>query len=250
MSKPMIVTLPFVLLLIDVWPLRRHLRLREKIPFFLLSAASAAITYLAQAGSGAVGALRVPITLRVENALISYFIYIGKMFWPADLAVFYPYPLDIPVWQAICSALAILGISALTVRVFRKRPYLAVGWFWYLGTLVPVIGLIQVGAQARADRYTYVPMVGLAIMLAWGLVDVADRWPRSKNIVAAFAAAACAICGILTALQVQYWRDSGSLFQHALDSTERNDIAQHNLGTFLMNIPGRSGKRLNISRPR
>jgi protein O-mannosyl-transferase len=242
MSKPMIVTLPFVLLLIDVWPLRRRFALREKIPFFALSAASAIVTYLAQAGSGAVDALPIPLAMRVENALISYCIYIAKMFWPTGLAVFYPYQLDIPAWQAAGAALAILGISALTLRAFKTHSYLAVGWFWYLGTLVPVIGLIQVGAQARADRYTYVPMVGLSIMLAWGLADVAHRWPRSKNVVVPLAAAACVVCAILTSLQVQYWRDSASLFQHALDSTERNDIAHHNLGAFLMTIPGRQSE--------
>ena len=244
MSKPMIVTLPFVLLLVDLWPLRRHLQVREKIPFFALSAVSAIVTYLAQAGSGAIDSLRIPIALRLENALVSYFVYIAKMFWPAGLAVFYPYPLDIPAWQAASAALAIVTISALTLRVRKTHPYLAVGWFWYLGTLVPVIGLIQVGAQARADRYTYVPMVGLTIMLAWGLADVAHRWPRSKNAVAALAAAACVVCAILTSLQVQYWRDSASLFQHALDSTERNDIAQHNLGAFLMTIPGRQSEAI------
>ena len=240
MSKPMIVTLPFVLLLLDRWPLGRRLLLREKIPFFALSAASVIVTYVAQAGSGAVDALRVPIAMRIENALLSYFIYIAKMFWPAGLAVFYPYPLEIPAWQAVFAAVAILGVSALTLRALKTHPYFAVGWFWYLGTLVPVIGLIQVGAQARADRYTYVPMVGLFIMLAWGLADVTARWPQSKNTVAALAAAACAACVVLTWLQVQYWRDSGSLFEHALDVTERNDIAQHNLGTFLMSVPGRS----------
>jgi tetratricopeptide (TPR) repeat protein len=162
------------------------------------------------------------------------------MFWPARLAVFYPYPPAIPAWQPALALMALTGISILTIRALRTRPYLAVGWFWYLGTLVPVIGLIQVGAQARADRYTYVPMVGLFIMLAWGLADVVRRWPRSKNIVAPSAVAACTACVILTALQVQYWHDSGTLFQHAIDSTERNDIAQHNLGTYLMSIPGRS----------
>jgi tetratricopeptide (TPR) repeat protein len=239
MSKPMVVTLPFVLLLVDFWPLRRRLLLPEKIPFFALSTLSAAITYLTQSTSGAVDALRVPIAVRLENAVISYVIYIAKMFWPASLAVFYPYPLDIPVWQLALALIAILGISALVIRAVKTRPYLAVGWFWYLGTLVPVIGLVQVGAQARADRYTYVPMVGLAIMLAWGLADVAERWPRSKNIVALAGAAAGVACVILTSMQIQYWRDGGSLFQHAIESTERNDIAHHNLGTFLMSIPGR-----------
>lgn len=233
MSKPMIVTLPFVLLLLDLWPLRRGLRLREKIPFFALSAASAVLTYLAQSGSGAVNTLPVPFSTRVENALITYVIYIAKVLWPARLAVFYPYSEDIPLWQPVCAALAILGISALTLRALKTRPYLAVGWFWYLGTLVPVIGLIQAGAQARADRYMYVPMVGLAIMLAWGLADAVERWPKSKNAVLGLSAAACLVCGILTAIEVQYWRNSETLFRHALDVTSANYLAYHNLGVAL-----------------
>lgn len=233
LSKPMIVTLPFVLLLVDVWPLRRRLLLREKIPFFVLSAASATVTYLAQAGSGAVDALPVPLGFRLENAVLSYWIYIEKMFWPAGLAVFYPYPQEIPAWQAAAVALAILAISAVALRAWRTRPYLAVGWFWYLGTLVPVIGLIQVGAQARADRYTYVPMVGLSIMLAWGLSTVVERWPRVRNTVAALAIAACAACAGLTFLELQYWRNSETLFRHALEVTRANRLAYHNLGVAL-----------------
>ncbi len=233
LSKPMIVTLPFVLLLVDVWPLRRRLLLGEKIPFFVLSAASAIVTYLAQAGSGAVEALSVPFGFRLENGLLSYWIYIEKMFWPAGLAVFYPYPQQIAAWQAAAATLAILAISAATLRVWRKHPYLAVGWFWYLGTLVPVIGLIQVGAQARADRYSYVPMVGLLIMLAWGAADIVRFWPRVRNAVAALAVAACAVCAVLTFIQIQYWRNSETLFRHALDVTRANRLAHHNLGVAL-----------------
>jgi tetratricopeptide (TPR) repeat protein len=228
MSKPMIVTLPFVMLLIDVWPLRRGLMLREKIPFFVLSAASAAVTYLTQAGSGAVGTLQVPIALRFENALVSYCIYIAKMFWPAGLAVFYPYPQEIPAWQAAGAAVAIVAISAATLRVWKTHPYLAVGWFWYLGTLVPVIGIIQVGAQAHADRYTYVPMVGLAIMLAWGLPEVLN----SKVAISA-AIVACLACVVLCEAQVEYWRNSETLFRHTLDVTSGNYLAYHNLGVAL-----------------
>ena len=242
MSKPMLVTVPFVMLLIDLWPLRRPRTrglLWEKAPFFALSCASAAITYVVQQASGAVDALDVGIGLRLENALVSYVVYIAKMFWPSRLAVFYPYPFEIPLWQAGAAAVAIVGISALTLRFLRTRPYLAVGWFWYLGTLVPVIGLIQVGAQARADRYTYIPMVGLFIILAWGLADAMRAWPQSKNAAAALAIVVCAIYAACTWAQIQYWRDSGSLFEHALYSTDRNDIAHHNLGTFLMNVPGR-----------
>jgi tetratricopeptide (TPR) repeat protein len=228
MSKPMLVTLPFIFLLVDFWPLRRPLLLHEKIPFFVLAAASATITYMAQAGSGAVDALHIPFSLRVENALVSYFIYIGKMFWPAGLAVFYPYPPAIPAWQAVLAGVAILGVSALTLRVLKTRPYLAVGWFWYLGTLVPVIGLIQVGAQARADRYVYLPMVGLSIMLAWGLLEV----PKSKVAISG-ALAMCLACAVVCEAQVQYWRNSEALFRHALDVTSGNYLAHHNLGVAL-----------------
>ena len=231
MSKPMLVTLPFVLLLIDVWPLRRPRTwglLWEKVPFFALSVASAAITYIVQRASGAVDSLDIGIGLRLENALVSYVVYIAKMLWPSRLAVFYPYPVEIPVWQAVAAALAILGISALTLRFLRSRPYLAVGWFWYLGTLVPVIGLIQVGSQARADRYAYLPMVGLSIMLAWGLLEV----PKSKVAISG-AVAVCLACAVVCAAQVQYWRNSETLFRHALDVTSGNYLAHHNLGVAL-----------------
>jgi protein O-mannosyl-transferase len=241
-SKPMIVTLPFVLLLVDVWPLRRPRSwslIWEKIPFFALSLASAVITYQVQQASGAVDSLQAAIGLRVENALISYLIYIAKMFWPSGLAVFYPYPVDVPAWEAVLAALAILGISALAVRFLRTKPYLAVGWFWFLGALVPVIGLIQVGGQARADRYTYVPMVGLFIMLAWSASDAVRAWPRSKHIVTGLAAAACLSFAVCTWFQIQYWSGSEPLYEHALESTDGNDIAQHNLGTFLLDVPGR-----------
>jgi tetratricopeptide (TPR) repeat protein len=228
MSKPMIVTLPFVLLLVDFWPLRRGMLLREKIPFFALSAASAVITYFAQAGSGAVDALSIPLAMRIENALLSYVVYIAKMFWPVGLAVFYPYPLDIPAWEAVLAAVAILGISGVAIRVLRTHPYFAVGWFWYLGTLVPVIGFIQVGAQARADRYTYVPMVGLSIMLAWGLTEVAKR-----RVAISGAAVASVACVVLCERQVEYWRNSETLFRHALEVTSGNYLAYHNLGVAL-----------------
>jgi len=228
LSKPMIVTLPFVLVLVDIWPLRRGFLLREKVPFFVLSGVSAVVTYLAQAGSGAVDTLRIPLAMRVENALVTYCIYIAKMFWPAGLAVFYPYPEEIPAWEAACAAMAIIGISALTLRGIKTRPYLAVGWFWYLGTLVPVIGFIQVGAQARADRYTYVPMVGLSIMLAWALPEVVkSRVAISGAIVAGLA------CVVLCERQVEYWRNSETLFRHALDVTSGNYLAYHNLGVAL-----------------
>jgi len=231
MSKPMVVTLPFVLFLLDLWPLRQPLRsaLRVKIPLLGLSAASAIATYLVQSGSGAVREVgQFPLGLRVENAVVSYAAYIVKMFWPSRLAVFYPYPHELPAWQVALAALVLAGVSILVLRERRSRPYLAVGWLWYLGTLVPVIGLIQVGAQARADRYTYLPMVGLSIMLAWGLRELL---PRRAAICGAIVA--CLACATLCEAQIQYWRNSETLFRHALDVTSDNYLAHHNLGVAL-----------------
>ncbi len=231
MSKPMVVTLPFVLFLLDKWPLRQSLRsaLRLKIPMLALSAAGAIAAYLVQRSSGAVREVgQFPLGLRVENAVVSYAAYIVKMFWPAKLAVFYPYPHHLPVWQIALSALLLVGISTLVLRERRSRPYLAVGWLWYLGTLVPVIGLVQVGAQARADRYTYLPMVGLSIMLAWGLREILKR-----KIAIFGAIAACLACAVLCEAQIRYWRNSETLFRHALDVTSGNYLAHHNLGEAL-----------------
>ncbi len=241
MSKPMVVTLPFVLFLLDAWPLRRPLRsaLRVKIPMLGLAAAAAVATYLVQSGSGAVQAVeRFPLGLRLENAIASYATYIVEMFWPANLAVFYPYPHGVPVWQIALSALLIACVSAVALLQRRARPYLAVGWLWYLGTLVPVIGLIQVGAQARADRYTYLPMVGLTIMLAWGLPELL------KGKAAAVAAlAACLACAAVCEAQIQYWRNSETLFRHALAVTKDNYLAHHNLGVALAG-EGRFGEAI------
>jgi len=243
MAKPMIVTLPFVLLLVDVWPLRRSTGVApvpwgklvaEKAPFFVLSAASAIATYLVQQGSGAMRELSaIPFGLRLENAVVSLAVYLAKTFWPAGLAVFYPYPRALAAWEVTLSALIIAAIVALVLRSFRAYPWLAAGWFWYLGTLVPVIGLVQVGAQARADRYMYVPMVGLSIMLAWGGAEVVRRFPRSKTPVAVLAGVVCVSSAMLTWLQVRYWENSESLFRHAVEVTEGNYLAHHNLAEAL-----------------
>lgn len=241
MSKPMIVTLPFLMLLLDVWPLRRAQNVRllwEKLPFFALSIGAAMVAYAVQSSAGAAEAIQVPMGLRAENALVSYVIYIVKMVWPSGMTVFYPYPHDLPVWQVASAGLLLAGVTVLVLR-FRSHPYLVVGWLWYLGTLVPVIGLVQVGAQARADRYTYIPVVGLSIMLAWGAADPALRWPRTKPAIVALAALACSACVALTCVQLRYWRNSESLFQRAIDVTSDNYVAEHNLGTYLMEEPGR-----------
>ena len=240
MSKPMMVTLPFALLLVDGWPLGRPFAKRlllEKVPFFALAAAGAVATYMVQRSGAAVQSLdKYPTGLRIENALIAWVVYIAKAFWPTGLAVFYPYPGQIPLWQAGAAALALAAISGMVLWVRRSQPYLACGWFWYLGTLVPVIGLVQVGAQARADRYTYIPVVGLSIMLAWSGARLLGRWPRPAAVA---AVAACVALAVACRVQLGYWRGSEPLFERALAVTSGNYVAYMDLGTALMGMPGR-----------
>jgi tetratricopeptide (TPR) repeat protein len=240
MAKPMLVTFPFTLLLLDVWPLRRSRfprTLWEKLPLFALSIASSIVTFFVQRAGGAIRTF--PLSLRLENALISYAAYLGQTFWPSHLAVFYPYPLSPAPWQAVAALLVVAGISLLALLTLRTRPYLAVGWLWYLGTLVPVIGLVQVGSQSRADRYTYIPMTGIAIMLAWGAADAARKWPRVRNAVAWAGVVMSLACVVLTWRQTGYWKNSEELFQHSIDVTENNAVAELNLGSYLMSVPGR-----------
>ena len=238
MSKPMIVTLPLVLLLLDFWPLRRPWALREKLLLFAMAAASAVVTFLVQRASGAVEPFAaVPLALRLENALTSYITYLAKTLWPSDLAVFYPYQADIPTFQWILAAVVLAAVSYAVVRLRSARPYLAVGWFWFLVTLLPVIGLVQVGGQARADRYMYVPMIGLLIAAAWGLAS----WNRLASKLPATIAAAVAGVGFTAASFAQgaYWQNSETLFRHALAATGRNALAEHQLGNALLEVPGR-----------
>ena len=238
MAKPMAVTLPLVLLLLDFWPLRRANRLVilwEKLPLFALAAGASLVTFIAQQQGHAVQSLRVlPAGLRVSNSLVTYVTYIVRMFWPAKLAVFYPYSHQLPVWRAVAAGVVLAGITVLALRRLHSSPYLAVGWFWYIGTLVPVIGLVQVGGQSSADRYTYLPAVGLAIMLSWGAVDVVKRWPGARNVVVASALAACSLCMVLTWLQLRYWANTEALFRHALDVTTDNYVAQNNLADYYL----------------
>ncbi len=229
MSKPMIVTLPLVLLLVDIWPLRRRPAIREKLSLFGIAAVAAVFTVVVQQASGAVRALAiVPIGMRIENAVVSYAWYIWKTVWPSDLAVFYPYPKLIPLWQPFAAAVVLAGVSVLVWRFRRERPYLLTGWLWYLLTLAPVVGLVQVGSQARADRYMYVPMIGLLMMLAWSL-------PRIPLVLAAV----CCAYAPVTWAQVTYWQNSETLFRHALEVTRDNYVAEHNLGSALLDQPGR-----------
>jgi tetratricopeptide (TPR) repeat protein len=227
LSKPMLVTFPFALLLFDVWPLRRFewpKVLIEKLPLIGLSAAASAVTYFVQSSTGAV--LDVPFGVRLENALISYVAYLGQMFWPARMAVIYPYQEAIPFWQVGVALSILLVVSGAAWFSWKKRAYLPAGWFWYLGTLVPVIGLVQVGLQSRADRYTYIPMVGLFIILAWGGAEVVERWPQAKMAMIVAAGCVCAACMAVSWVQIGYWQNSETLFQHAIDVTRDNWAAQ------------------------
>ena len=240
MSKPMIVTLPFLLLLADYWPLQRKPLFRGKIPFFVLSAISGIVTYLVQSKAGAVRTSDFfPLTLRIENALVSLAIYPMQFFWPARLAVFYPYPAAIPIWIPVLSALFIASVSIAAWRTRRSHGYFLFGWFWYLISIAPVIGIVQVGAQAHADRYMYVPSVGLAVVIAWGAARSLAAYPRIAKPFVAAAVLACASLTAAAAVQIPYWRDSVTLFRHAIEVTRANDLAEHNLGDALLEIPGR-----------
>ena len=282
MAKPMLVTLPFVLLLLDYWPLGQlgregaptkapieagrpaaslkgkrkpgkkkapvkvpaaaepaasgrgpvsiSLLLWEKIPLLVLAALSCIVTYIVQQEGGAIRSFRnYPLDLRVENAFVSYVTYIGKMIVPHDLAVFYPY-LPLSSWQVLGAALLIIAVTFAAVREARRHPYLTVGWLWYAGTLVPVIGLVQVGEQALADRYTYVPMIGLFILIAWGVPELLGTWRHRNKVLAAASALTLVGLFVATWTQTGYWRDDFTLFDHAIDVTQDNSVAYYARG--------------------
>jgi len=243
MTKPMLVTLPFVLLLLDYWPLKRFqfrqpgkLRLiLEKLPLLVLSAASCFLTYFIQHRWGAVEPLSVhPLTVRIANVLISYIAYMGKMIWPFHLAVLYPYSRTFPWWQVSGACLLLVFISLVVIRTVRQRPYLAVGWLWYMGTLVPVIGLVQVGVQAMADRYTYVPFIGLFIAIAWGVPELVARWRHRISLLACISSATLLLLMILTWMQLQHWKDGITVFEHAVHVTNNNMVGHAVLATALI----------------
>jgi len=239
MSKPMLVTLPIVLLLVDYWPLRRSQSepwrrlILEKIPLFVLSAAAAVVTLLAQAVTSFA---KIGLTVRPANAIVSYMAYIRKMIWPTDLACFYPHPgSHLPIWQVLGSCLFVAGFSVAVIRLAPRRPYLSVGWFWYMITLLPVIGIVQVGDQAMADRYTYVPLIGLYVLIAWAVPELLARVPH-KSIVL-MVVAGIAITGLMIRAhnQVGCWRDSKTLFRHAIAVTSANWMAEFLLGAAFVN---------------
>ncbi len=237
MAKPMLVTLPFVLLLLDYWPLRRFgpsarpsRLLLEKVPLLLLSAFSCVVSLMAQ--EGAINTLgEAPVWVRVGNALLAYAGYLGKTVWPRGLAVFYPHPaFSVSLPLAGAAALLLVIATVVAVRYARRCPYLPVGWFWFLGTLVPVIGLVQVGGQAMADRYAYVPLVGIFMIAAWGLADLKERW-EIPSVLTATAAGGCLAALMACAwFQVGYWSGTDSLFSRALEVTSGNYFAHEALG--------------------
>jgi len=252
MSKAMLVTWPFVMLLLDYWPLKRFKvqgsrfgvqgLIWEKVPFLVLSAASSVVTFTVQHEAGAVATLaRYSALARIENAVVSYARYLGKTFWPFDLANPYPHPGFAPsnphpgfwpaglVWLA---AVLLVILSAVAIRCWRKFPFVAVGWFWYVGTLVPVIGLVQVGAQAMADRYTYLPLLGIFIILSWGGAEIFARWRLRWRVTTLLIVMVLAACAARTRNQVMLWQNDGTLFFHALSTTQNNYVACVNLGTW------------------
>jgi Flp pilus assembly protein TadD len=242
MAKPMIITLPFVLLLLDYWPLdrvrasaRSQLRLViEKLPLLTLSAASAAVTLAVQRAGGAIRS-DYPFWLRFSNAVISYVRYLGKAVWPSRLAVFYPYPTQAPPASETLGALFLLILVTAGVLFARKRPYLAVGWFWYLGTLVPVIGLVQAGEQGMADRYAYIPFIGLFIAVVW-TIRSGCRARRISLLCSGLAAAAVlSAYGIADRAEISYWKNNLSLWSRALAVTQNNYVAENSLGAELTN---------------
>lgn len=261
MAKPMVVTLPFVLILLDYWPLGRwhaaavnrsdcpvcdrSLRrnravpfvwlLLDKVPLFVLAGISSVITYVIQQRDNAVAAAdQLSLVARIANATVAYVAYLEKTFWPSNLAVFYPHPGSWPVTAVALSVALLLFVTVCVLYFTRNYQFLFVGWFWYLGTLVPVIGLVQVGSQAMADRYTYIPLVGVLVMIAWGVPDFLRQWLDRKGVLLTAAVAIMLVLTVLTAGQVGHWQNNFSLFCHAAAVTKGNYIAENNIAHALL----------------
>ena len=258
MAKPMLVTLPLVLLLLDFWPLDRMkswrdlgLRLLEKLPLLAMVAASSYMTYYAQSEGGAVtDAETLPFPDRLLNAIVAYGAYLGKAVWPVDLCPYYPYVQPIPMKPVVMASVVLAVLTLVVAAVGWRRRYLVVGWLWFLGTLVPVIGLVQVGSQSMADRYTYIPYIGLFMAVAWGAAGTAAAvrraWPgwaaeAAAAGLAALTAGVLVVLAVLTHAQSGYWHDTITLLRHALDVTTDNDVANNNLGIALMDKGDREG---------
>ncbi len=250
MAKPMLVTLPFVLLLLDFWPLSRFQSstkgrydfsyktiaglVWEKLPLFLLTTVSILVTFFVQQEGGAVKSLEAfPLTLRFANALFAYVSYLGKTIWPQNLALIYPYPSISIFWQIILSLPLLICISVLFLKLARGFPYLATGWLWYLGTLIPVIGLVQIGYQSMADRYTYIPLIGIFIIFSWGAQDIFSRSQNKRIILALIAGLTIALFMICTWFQARLWQNSAVLLKHTINITHNNSMAHYVFGLAL-----------------
>lgn len=248
MAKPMLVTIPVVLLLLDFWPLGRlglpraaggknpaaaaawRRALLEKVPFFGLTAASCAVTFYAQSHGGAVAALsRLALSDRIGNGFWSYLVYLRKTVFPSDLAVYYPL-VPLPAWKGVVAAALLSALAVLALKKARSYPYCAFGYFWYLVTLLPVAGFIQVGGQAMADRYTYLPHIGLFVALAWGGDELCRRRPALRRVLVPAAGAALVLCTVLSWVQVGYWKDNEGIYSHSIAVTENNYFAYNGLG--------------------
>jgi len=241
LCKPMLVTLPFVMLLLDYWPLnriagggRQFVRLlMEKLPFFALSLGSSVITFVVQRKGGAVSPLEsLPVPDRIGNALVSYVRYLAKTFWPDDLSILYPHPGHWPTGQVIAAAAVLVAVSVVAMVLRRRAPFVAVGWFWFLGMMVPVIGLVQVGIQSMADRYTYLPLIGIFVIVVWAAGVVAEWRVATRPIFATLAGVIVALCCLATSVQLRIWKNSETLFRHAVKVTANNYLAWNNLGFY------------------
>lgn len=251
MSKPMLVTLPFALMLLDYWPLGRWQKaltgpagekLREagklvweKVPFILLASIFVIITFLTHTkGSFVTSSVRATFLTRYVNAVVSYAVYLEKTFWPANLVVYYPYDFSLPLWEITVSTIILLSVTVVVLYYIRKFPFLFVGWFWYLGTLLPVIGLVQVGTQAMADRYTYLPSIGITFMISWGVPLFFSRGKNRIHILLPLAIAVLIMLTVLTWRQCGYWKNSITLFSRALQLTRNNYVAHNHFASALL----------------
>ena len=248
MSKPMLVTLPFVLLLLDFWPLERFGEVRpirlilEKVPLFILLIGSWVATFIAQRSGGAIRSSEFSsLYFRIANALVSYFEYLRNMLWPSGLSVFYPHPGNaLPIWKPLVCTIVLVVVTIWVVKGIRRAPYLAVGWFWYLGTLVPVIGIVQVGEQAMADRYTYFPLIGIFIAIAWSLPEQIKT--RKEKLLPILSGIIISLLIVLTWIQVSYWKNSITLFKHAINVTDTKYLGVATIHAFLGDAYHREGE--------
>ena len=263
MSKPMLVTLPFVLLLLDYWPLRRlkleqggsdnevpvnsqyHVKseflklMLEKVPLVALTTGACILTFIAQQEGALINANNLSLPTRLSNAVVSYLEYLKKMIWPNDLAVFYPHPEStLAAWKWVVCFVVLVTITAISIKFIKKAPYFAVGWFWYLGTLIPVIGIVQVGGQAMADRYTYIPLIGIFIIVAWGVPELISKWNHKEKVLSVSVGIIILILLITTWGQVSHWKNSITIFKHAIRVTDKKypnfAIGDNNLGIALV----------------